>query len=100
MKAFKLTLKKVISTLALSCVLILSLTTTFPAFAEENTMLNINHATLEQLQEIKGIGNKKAQAIIQYRSENGKFETIEDLVNVKGIGKVFIEKNKQWLAVN
>ena len=52
---------------------------------------NINTATLEELQTIKGIGKKKAEAILQYRKEHGPFRTKEDLLEVKGIGKKALE---------
>ena len=53
--------------------------------------VNINTATLEELQTIKGIGKKKAEAILQYRKEHGPFRTKEDLLEVKGIGKKALE---------
>ena len=53
--------------------------------------VNINTATLEELQTIKGIGKKKAEAILQYRKEHGAFRTKEDLLQVKGIGKKALE---------
>ena len=53
--------------------------------------VNINTATLEELQTIKGIGKKKAEAILQYRKEHGPFRTKEDLLQVKGIGKKALE---------
>ena len=53
--------------------------------------ININTATLEELQTIKGIGKKKAEAILQYRKEHGAFHTKEDLLQVKGIGKKALE---------
>ena len=53
--------------------------------------ININTATLEELQTIKGIGKKKAEAILQYRKEHGAFRTKEDLLQVKGIGKKALE---------
>ena len=53
--------------------------------------ININTATLEELQTIKGIGKKKAEAILQYRKEHGAFRTKEELLQVKGIGKKALE---------
>lgn len=53
--------------------------------------ININTATLEELQTIKGIGKKKAEAILQYRKEHGAFRIKEDLLQVKGIGKKALE---------
>ncbi|MGW8248083.1 MAG: ComEA family DNA-binding protein [Acidiferrobacterales bacterium] len=48
---------------------------------------------------LKGIGIKKAQAIVAYREKNGKFKTVEDLVKVKGIGKKTVAMNKENLTV-
>ena len=61
-----------------------------PSNSKQGTV-NINTATLEELQTIKGIGKKKAEAILQYRKEHGAFHTKEDLLQVKGIGKKALE---------
>ncbi|MBJ9985506.1 ComEA family DNA-binding protein [Acinetobacter sp. S40] len=61
--------------------------------------ININTATAQQLQQLNGIGVKKAQAIVDYRNQNGQFKTVEDLLNIKGIGPKFIEKNKSSLRL-
>ena len=63
---------------------------TTPSNSKQGT-ININTATLEELQTIKGIGKKKAEAILQYRKEHGAFRTKEDLLQVKGIGKKALE---------
>ena len=63
---------------------------TSPSNSKQGTV-NINTATLEELQTIKGIGKKKAEAIVQYRKEHGAFRTKEDLLQVKGIGKKALE---------
>lgn len=63
---------------------------TTPSNSKQGTV-NINTATLEELQTIKGIGKKKAEAILQYRKEHGPFRTKEDLLQVKGIGKKALE---------
>ena len=63
---------------------------TTPSNSKQGTV-NINTATLEELQTIKGIGKKKAEAILQYRKEHGAFRTKEDLLRVKGIGKKALE---------
>ena len=60
--------------------------------------VNINTATAEQIAEnLQGIGIKKAQAIIQYRELNGKFDSAEDLLNVKGIGESTLRNNQDNL---
>ena len=57
--------------------------------------VDINKAAAEDLAlELKGIGIKKAQAIIDYRNAFGEFENIEQLINIKGISAKIIEKNK------
>jgi len=57
--------------------------------------VNVNTADAKTLSEsLKGIGQKKAEEIVQYRTNNGPFETISDLMNVKGVGKKTIEKNE------
>ncbi len=58
--------------------------------------VNINSASAPTLaSELTGVGDKKAQAIIEYRQKNGPFRSIEDLQNVKGISLKTIEKNRK-----
>lgn len=58
--------------------------------------VNINSASAEEIMlSLKGVGKKKAKAIVDYRKKNGKFTTIDDLMKVKGIGKKLIAKNKK-----
>ncbi len=63
------------------------------------TKVSLNSANLEQLQQLNGVGAKKAQAIIDYRNQNGKFNSIDDLQKVKGIGPKLLEKNKSQLSL-
>ena len=56
--------------------------------------VNVNQADLAQLETLPGIGAKKAQAIIDYRTANGSFHSLEDLGKVKGIGPKMLEKLK------
>ena len=56
--------------------------------------VNVNTADAKTISEsLSGIGQKKAEALIQYRTENGDFAMLNDLTNVKGIGEKTIEKN-------
>lgn len=61
--------------------------------------INLNTASTQELQQLNGIGEKKAQAIVDYRNQNGRFRTVNDLLNIKGIGPKFIEKNKSNLGL-
>lgn len=61
--------------------------------------VNINTATQGELDGVKGIGPSKAQAIIDYRTKNGPFKSLEDLKNVKGFGDKSIAKLKGELSV-
>ncbi len=61
--------------------------------------ININTADSTGLQELTGVGPSTAEKIINYRNENGKFKTIEDLKNVSGIGDKTFEKLKDKITV-
>ena len=61
--------------------------------------VNINTADIETLQTLTGIGEVKAQAIIDYRNKNGDFKNIEDIKNVSGIGDSVYEKIKDNITV-
>ncbi|MBN1933873.1 MAG: helix-hairpin-helix domain-containing protein [Anaerolineae bacterium] len=71
-----------------------------PAGAQtaDSGVVNINEATLEQLDTLPGIGPAIAERIIKYRAENGPFEIAEDLMNVKGIGPTTFEKLKDKIT--
>ena len=65
---------------------------------ENSELININTATEEELQNIKGIGSSKAKSIIEYRNENGNFKSIEDIKNVEGIGDTLYETIKIYIT--
>lgn len=66
---------------------------------DDQAKININQADLSQLQQLSGIGAKKAQAIIDYRTENGDFKSIDELGKVNGIGEKTVEKLKNSITI-
>ncbi len=62
-------------------------------------LVNINKASSEELQMVRGIGPAIAERVIQYLNEHGRFERIDDLVNVRGIGYAKFQKIKTQLTV-
>lgn len=70
-----------------------------PAAAVAKVDLNsADAATLAR--ELNGIGEAKAQAIVEYRQANGAFGSVDELLEVKGIGEATLEKNRERLTVN
>ena len=68
--------------------------------AEPSAKVNLNAANAETLQkELSGIGAGKAAAIVAYRDENGSFTSVDELIEVKGIGKAILDKNRDRLAI-
>lgn len=61
--------------------------------------IDINTATLQQLQLLPGIGESLAQRIITYRTENGNFSAIEELMNVSGIGEKKFEAIRDYVKI-
>ncbi len=72
-----------------------------PAVASEkleSSKIDLNNADAETLQrELVGVGKAKAQAIVAYRDSNGPFSSVDELLEVKGIGKAILEKNQEKL---
>jgi comEA protein len=64
------------------------------------TPVNINTATVAQLEALPGVGAKTAELIIEHRQKNGGFKKIEDLMNVKGIGEKSFLKLKPMITVS
>lgn len=62
--------------------------------------VNLNTATKQELESLQGVGPAKAQAIIDYRTKNGGFKTIDDLKNVSGIGDKTFDKLKSEITVS
>jgi len=65
----------------------------------DTSKVNLNQASESELQNLPGIGQKKAQEIIRYREENGGFKKIEDLKNISGFGEKTFEKLKDLIAL-
>ena len=102
--------KTLTATLLLSCLPLLSQpllaadkpaakpTTTVTA-AKESGKVNLNTASINELTALKGIGEKKAQAIVDYREKQGKFTTVDQLADVSGIGPATLEANRDMIIV-
>jgi competence protein ComEA len=65
----------------------------------EKATVNLNSATLDQLATLPGIGPKVAERILEYRTKNGGFKKIEELMNVRGIGEKSFLKIKPLVSV-
>ena len=65
----------------------------------KNDIVNINTASKEELTSLNGIGDAKANAIIEYRNSNGLFSSIEDLLKVSGISQSLYDKIKAYITV-
>lgn len=66
----------------------------------ENGKVNINIADTDTLQKyLEGVGPAIARRIVEYRTQNGNFETVDDLKNVRGIGEATFEKLKDKICV-
>ena len=88
----------------LALCLVLSLTLAPLAFAQNGKSqttekVNLNTATVEQLQTLPGIGPAMAKRVVEYRTKVGKFTKIEEILNVKGIGEKRFQQMKDRLVV-
>jgi len=61
--------------------------------------ISLNQASVDQLQQLQGVGLKKAQAIVAYRQKQGSFKSIDELQQVRGIGPAIFAKNKTRLGL-
>jgi competence protein ComEA len=67
--------------------------------ADPQGKIDLNSADAKSLTLLKGIGEKRAEAIIKYREANGPFKSIDELSKVKGISKSIIDKNRDHLTI-
>ncbi|PKO92333.1 MAG: competence protein ComE [Betaproteobacteria bacterium HGW-Betaproteobacteria-10] len=77
--------------LFLICALLSSISLAYAA-------VNINSATVGELEAVKGLGPSKAQAIVDYRAKNGPFKSVDDLKKIKGFGEKSVAKLKSELS--
>lgn len=99
-------MKNLKSLLVLSLVFGLLVIFSFPAYSQQGKStqsavkkININTASAQELATLPRIGPKKASAIIEYRNKNGKFQRIEDIMKVKGIGEKTFLRLKDLITV-
>ena len=86
-------MNKFLSVVVLACVLF------SPVWASD-AQVDINHADAQLLADaLHGVGLKKAQAIVDWRSANGEFASAEQLIEVKGIGESLLAKNKARIVL-
>ena len=71
------------------------------ATSVQSGKVDLNQADVPTLQrELAGVGEAKAKAIVAYRESNGPFSSVDELLEVKGIGKAILDKNREKLEVN
>jgi len=82
----RLRMKKIVMMLVVACL-------SFNIYAQP---VDINKANAQEISDaLKGVGLKKADAIVKYRQQHGAFSSVDELANVKGIGEKTIKKNKK-----
>jgi competence ComEA-like helix-hairpin-helix protein len=82
-----------------SCLLLLACTLVFAQKKPPATPLDLNTATVEQLQQLPGIGPSTAQAIVRFRTKSGPFRRVEDLRAIHGISKKRLEALRPYITV-
>jgi competence protein ComEA len=92
-------MRKLQSRISLAIVVVLVFAWVTATWAEDLPKININTASADELVQLKGVGAKKAAAIIEYRETNGPFKLPEDLLKVPGIGPKTFETNKNRIVV-
>lgn len=88
-----------VSVFFLACVLSIGLVFPMAWTEAAGGKIDINSASLEQLEAVKGIGHDIAQNILTYKKDHGAFKTLDDLGHVKGVGKVRLETLRETFTV-
>lgn len=87
--------------LSMKSLVTLMATGLFSIWAWAAQPVNVNSANAEEIAEsLKGVGLSKAAAIVSYRSENGDFKHVDELVNVKGIGIRTVDINREYILLD
>jgi competence protein ComEA len=92
-------MKRLYIALTLFLIIIVGLALAQGPRAQEVQKININLASAGELEQLKGIGPKLAERIVQYSEEHGPFRVPEDIIKVKGIGPKKWEANKHLITV-
>ena len=79
--------------------LVIAIAVSGPVWAEDAGRINLNKASVAELTQLKRVGQKYAQRIVDYREKNGPFTKPEDVMNVQGIGSKTYELNKDLIIV-
>ena len=92
-------MRKLKSRISIIIVLVLVFVWISHLVAADSQKININTASADELMNLKGIGEKKAKAIVEFRKANGLFKQPEDLIKVPGIGPKTLEANISRITV-
>jgi len=76
-----------------------SLILVFPVLGFTAEPVDINVADMETLMSVKGIGEKRAMAIIDHREQHGPFKSIDELTIVRGVSEALVDKSRERLVV-
>ena len=92
-------MKKTLSVLALCTAVLFVMSMAGSLLADDSAKININTASIDELAQLKRIGLKYAERIVEYREKNGPFQRPEEIMLVKGIGTKTWELNKKQIIV-